>query len=136
MKISPFLTDIAKDYNPKIEYVAFSDLSFLSDRPLGVAWRKDPNIEWYAIDIDRDRLICPHQVLFVLYHELGHIVNYHLGYRHYFGSKSIHEEDANNWAFREMGMIDETGQVKPKNEVCYQCMKTRSKSCLKELNIE
>jgi len=135
MKISPFLTDIAKKYNPKIEYVAFSDLRYLKESPLGIAWRKDPNVESYMIDIDKDRLICPHQVFFVLYHELGHVVHYHLGYRHYTGSKSIHEEESNNWAFKEMGMINEQGQVKQECKLCYKCMKANSKVCLKGIDL-
>jgi len=131
MEISPFLTEIARDYNRHIEHVAFEDLTFLKDRPLGVAWQKRP--QNFFIDIDRDRLLCPHQVLFVFYHELGHIQQYHLGYRHFMGGKSEHEMEADAWAFKEMKMINDLGQVKPECRICFRCMKARSRVCLKKI---
>jgi len=129
MEISPFLIEIAHDYNPYIKYVAFNDLTYLKDRPLGIAWQKNPQV--YVIEIDRERLICPHQVLFALYHELGHIMQWHLGYRHFLGARSYQEEEADTWAFREMGIIDEHGQARVQNETCYRCLKVRSKVCLR-----
>jgi hypothetical protein len=129
MEKSPFLTEIAQDYNPHIEYVSFGDLTYLRSRPLGVAWQRQP--ERYAINIDRERLLCPHQVLFVLYHELGHIMQWHLGYRHYLVAGSYREEEADTWALKEMGLLDKHGHVKRENETCYRCFKTGSKICLK-----
>jgi len=133
MRVSPFLTAIAKDYNPNIEYVAFCDLSKRSKKAQGIAWGKK-NTQWHAIEIDEKGLICPHQILYIFFHELGHIVNHHLGYRYFTGSRSLHEEEADTWAFREMGMIDERGQVKEESKICYQCMKAKSKTCLKKIN--
>lgn len=129
MEISPFLTDIGKDYNPKIKYVAFCDLG----EYLGEAQRRQ-SFESYKIFINKDKLICPYQILQTFYHEIGHIVLYHLGYRYYLknsSDNSVHEAEADNWAFNEMGMLDELGRVKEENELCFKCINTRSKNCLK-----
>jgi hypothetical protein len=128
MKISPFLTAIAKDYKPQIA-VGFGDLTFLKDKPLGIAWQRNPN--QYEIEIDRNRLICPHQVLYVFYHELGHIVRWHVGYRRYLIGRDYYEDEADNFAFAEMGIMCERGEIKEENKLCYQCMKARSEICLK-----
>ncbi|MDD5451510.1 MAG: hypothetical protein PHT49_06395 [Desulfovibrionales bacterium] len=129
MQISPFLTDIAKSYNPKVEYVAFCDLP---GRQLGEAGRPRA-IEEYKILIDRNKLICPYQVLFILFHEIGHIELYHLGYRFYKGNHSNHEEQADNWAFNQMGIMDNQGRVKEEEILCLKCIKERSRKCLKGL---
>ena len=134
MKISPFLTDIARGYNPHVECVGFDDLTNLKRKPLGIAWQRYSQV--YYIEIDRERLICPHQVLYVLFHELGHINQWHLGYRHFLGGRSYQEEEADNWAFEKMGMINKQGQVKEESKLCYQCMETKSKVCLKGFDIE
>jgi hypothetical protein len=130
MKISPFLTAIAKDYKPQI-VVGFGDLTFLKTKPLGIAWQRNP--KHYEIQIDRNRLICPHQVLYVFYHELGHITRWHVGYRRYLCSGSFHENEADNFAFAEMGMITERGEVKEQCKLCHQCMKAKSEICLKKI---
>jgi hypothetical protein len=132
MEISPFLSEIARGYNGAIEYVGFEDLSRVPRKPFGVTWaRKDR--EWYAIEIDRDRLPCPFQVFFVFFHELGHIVYYHLGYRFFTGNASLQEREADSWAFSRMGMIDDQGRIKEENRLCYDCIRGSSRVCLKDL---
>ena len=118
MQISPFLTAIAKDYNSHVEYVGLHDLTYLKDKPLGIAWQKSPQV--YVIEIDIERLICPQQVLFVCYHELGHINEWHLGYRRYLGARSYQEEEADNWAFQKMGMVDKQGNIKEECRICHK----------------
>jgi hypothetical protein len=130
MKISPFLTAIARDYKPQI-VVGFGDLTFLKTKPLGIAWQWNP--KHYEIQIDRNRLICPHQVLYMFYHELGHIIRGHVGYRRCSRGRPFHEEEANNFAFAEMGMLSERGEVKEECTFCYQCMKAKSEICLKKI---
>jgi hypothetical protein len=131
MEISPFLSEIARGYNGAIEYVGFEDLSRVPRKPFGVVWaRRD--CEWYAIEIDEKRLVCPFQVLFVFFHELGHIVRYHLGYKYFNGSGSAQEMEADDWAFSRMGIKGERGQIREELKACYECMKTSSRICLKD----
>jgi Domain of unknown function (DUF955). len=104
---------------------------------LGYAWvrRKKIGVETYRITVDRDQLICPYQVLFILYHEIGHIVLFHLGYRYYTkdpSEKSLQEDEADDWAHKQMGIVDENGSPKKEYRLCYKCTKTKSKHCLKK----
>jgi hypothetical protein len=133
MKLSPFLTSIARDYEAQIAAVYFEDLSKVAGEPLGMAYFWRPST--YYISIDCERLICPHQVLYALFHEMGHIVQYHLGYRRFLGAESYREEEADAWAFRKMGMIDECGNVEPECAICYECMRRRSRTCLKHFEM-
>ena len=131
MQVSPFLTDIAKSYNSAVQYVAFCDLD---GRCLGEVQARR-SFESYRIHIDRDRMICPHQVLFMFFHEIGHIVCDHMGYRYYRLPGVYLERGADEWAFMEMGMLDKQWQVKEENKACYDCMNQRSKRCLKGLDL-
>lgn len=128
MQISHWLTDIAQSFNPKIEYVSFESL-----KAMRAAVCRDPNkIESYHIVIDKDQMICPFQVLHAFYHELGHIERFDLGYMRHKRSKADQEAGADWFAFNHLGMIDKYGQVKKEYRACYDCMKNRSKMCLKE----
>jgi len=134
MKINSFLTAIAKDYNPKIEYVMFCPLQF--DHCGEVHRRK--SVEQYRILIDREKLSCPYSVIFTLFHEVGHIALGHLGYmkKHYEENQNAAEAEVDGWAFHRMGLMDKHGQVKEEHKFCYECHKTRSLVCLKESNKE
>ena len=125
MQISPFLTDIAKSYNPKIEYVAFCDLA---GRYIGLAQGRG-SFEAYRVLIDRNRLPCLYRQLHIFFHEVGHVVLDHVG------TKSSHpnELEADIWAFHRMGIIDAGGRVKEENRACYTCILEQSKACLKAL---
>ncbi len=122
------MTEIAKSYNPKVEYVAFCGLE---GKHLGMAQGRQ-SFESYRIFIDKEKLICPYQVLFILFHEIAHIELYHLGYRFYKGTHTDQEEQADNWAFNQMGIIDR-GKVKEEGILCLKCIKERSQKCLKGL---
>jgi hypothetical protein len=118
-----FLTNIAKEYNEKILSVAFVNLS--DEHCFGHAHRSVHSTEEYWICIDKSRLICPSQVFFVLYHEIAHIVNFHLGYlycRNSSTEKENKEKQADIWAFKEMGIMDAQGIINPENIVCYKCI--------------
>jgi hypothetical protein len=131
METNFFLTQIAQKYNPKIKSVEVCDLAGIC---LGAAQKKI-GVETYRITIDRDRLICPYQVLFTLYHEVGHIVLFHLGYRYYTkdsSEKLLQEDEADDWAHKQMGIVDENGSPKKEYSLCYKCTKTKSKHCLKK----
>jgi hypothetical protein len=129
MKINPFLTAIARDYNLKVEYVAFCPLQF--DHFGEVHRRK--SVEQYRILIDRERLSCPYSIIFTLFHEVGHVALGHLGYmkKHYEENQGTAEAEVDDWAFYRMGLIDAGGQVKEEHRLCYECHKTRSMACLK-----
>ena len=131
MKKNSFLTGLAKKYAPKIEYVAFCEL----EAKFGEARRKE-SYEVYKILIDPNRAICFLRVLFILFHEIGHIVLFHLGYRYYMKNESSYypkEVEADLWAFEQIGIIDKQGSVRKKYKACHSCMLTRSKKCLKGL---
>jgi len=130
LRISPFLSDIARGYNSKTEYVAFCKL----DKDLGQA-RRSFEKETYRILLDPTKIICPIQMLFAFYHEIAHIELFHLGYKHY--PKSTDERidkelQADHWAFKEMGTFDSSGIVKKEDETCYNCIRLWSKTCAKK----
>jgi hypothetical protein len=128
---SPFLTAIAKDYNPRIESVSFGDLSLLKSSPLGIAWQHAPGS--YIIQIDKARLVCAYQVLYVFYHELGHILAGHVHYQRALGGADVYREiEADAFAFREMRLIDSRGHVNEETRLCYSCFCSKSKVCLKK----
>ena len=120
------LTSIAKEYNLNIDHVAFCRLP---DRRLGTVYRSHDAVEKYRIYIDRGKLACPFQILFVLFHELGHIALYHLGYRYGFYCESLRKEymenEAHAWAFKEMGVVNSQGNIYDKYRACYECVMGR-----------
>ena len=133
---SPFLKSIAQDYNPRIKSVSFGDLSLLKSSPLGIAWQHAPGK--YMIEIDKARLVCPYQVLYVFYHELGHIMCGHIAsyHRALGGLNPYREIEADRWAWKEMGLIDIHGNINEETRVCYECMISRSKVCLTPISTE
>ncbi len=126
MRKSDFLTDIAQNYEPKIEAVFFCNEKCLPKGVFGMA-NALPSLEWYRILIHNKLLFCPIRSFWTFFHELGHIVLGHFG-RMDDGSE---ERAAGEWAFREMGTIDQEGKIKKENAFCYVCLSTYSKSCLK-----
>jgi len=134
MNKSEFLSDIAKKYSPQIEYVAFEAAR---DGGFGEARRSRNDLEKYYIHIDKNRLICSYQILYVFFHEIGHIVNFHLGYK-YFNkkySKEDKENEASIWAFKEMGMIDNMGNIKEEKKACHECMAKLCDKCLRGFKV-
>ena len=132
MKINSFLTDIAKSFSPEIEYVAFCDFK---DSHLGEVQQR-PGRDAYWILIDKNKLPCALSVIFVMFHEVGHVLHGDVGAIHRsFTDWSDTEAKADNWAFHQMGLTDEIGQVSKENKPCYECHKARSNKCLKGLNI-
>ena len=127
-----FLTEIAKKYNPKIEYVEFCKLP--ADY-LGLA-QKRQSVEAYRILIDKDKLACPYRILATLFHEIGHIVLGHLQleYRYYADSpvKLAKEREADRFAFEKLGIVDGYGRPFIKYKDCYNCIATKSENCLKK----
>jgi len=118
--ISTFLTQIAQDYDPRIKTVGFTDLSDYKGSPRGIIWRRMAG--QYIIEIDADRLQCVHKILFVLFHELGHVKLGHLHNRAYGALRDdFQETEADRWAFEQLGMT----------EICQRCINTSSKICLK-----
>ncbi|MBW2341225.1 MAG: hypothetical protein JRF50_12930 [Deltaproteobacteria bacterium] len=134
MRINAFLTDLAQSYNPKIEYVAFCDLS---GRLGGV--RKGEGFETYRIDIDQKKLPCLYFVFFVFFHEVGHILFKHSTHADFFNCNEVRiaaEAAADIFALHEMGLVDDQGRDNEEFEICIRCYKTRSMKCLKESNIQ
>ena len=111
--------------------MAFDDLN---GEYLGLALPRT-SLHGYEIIIDKDKLVCTHKVLYIFYHELGHIVRRHFGTNNSNGGRALKEEDADGWAFKEMGMLDGLRRVKKECEACYRCMKSQSRICLRESKI-
>lgn len=118
-----FLTSIAQGHHPGIKSVEFEPLACH-----GVVY-KTPKTGTYVISIDPDRTLCAYFRIFVLFHEVAHVVKYHLGYRKYMMRSSDKESEADNWAFERMGISDRPADP---NRLCCRCMKERSKVCLRE----
>lgn len=130
MEVNQFLTDIAKGHNPRIEGVTFEDLR---GEAYGIAGR-DREKKSYWISIDNTRLICPYQILFVLFHEVGHIRHNHLEGSIYLRSplpRDKKEKEAHQWAFKQTGLLDNTGKPKEGYRECFECLRLLSTKCLK-----
>jgi hypothetical protein len=115
--ISDSLTKIAKGYCGKIEYVAFVPLD--AETLAGIV--RGSSSETYGILIDDKKQPCFHRATFCMYHEIGHIELFHLGYLFFHGDPVFKEAEADRWAFSQMGKLDET---------CRTCMAKRSAHCL------
>ena len=124
-----FFTEIAKDYNAKIEAVAFGKLEkYLKGKVIHSSFR-----DTYFIDIDDEKMRCVYQILFVLFHEIAHIQLFHLGYRYHCdpGLKEAREVEADQWGFKELGVIDHMNRPTADNKLCHKCITTNSAVCLK-----
>lgn len=135
MMTSEFLTDIAKGFNDKIEQVRFEKLG------LGHLGRVYPseNRNSYRILIDRGKLRCSFQAFFVLFHEIAHIELFHLGYRFYLSDEYLRkgrEKEADEWAFKQIGVVKSNGNINDADKVCLQCLRSIPKHCLKGLPLE
>jgi len=130
MRKSPFLSDIAKQYDPKIDHVSFCLPGLIENCNGQVFARK--SVEEYRILIDENLLFCANRVLWVFFHEVGHIVLGHLKLTdsERFSKKLKLEGAADEWAFNQMGIFDNQGQVK--NIPCFNCIKDFSLKCRKE----
>jgi len=128
MKKSDFLTDLAKQYNSKIEAVYFCSEKYSSNGFWGMA-NALPNLQWYRILLNDKLLFCPIFALGIFFHEVGHIVLNHFGQM----DSESEERAAEEWSFREMGTVDQEGKIKKENAFCYVCISIRSRKCLKDL---
>lgn len=126
--ISPFLSDIAKDHDARIEYVMFTVVPL--DGAFGMVQRKT-TVDAYRILIDRQRNPCTNRILFTFYHEVGHVILNHLNpnCQTHVAYRGM-EMAADQWAFAQMGMIDACGCPRPERKVCYGCMATQARKCL------
>jgi len=124
------LLDIAKGYNLKIKEVFFCLPELIENNKGMVFASKSP--EKYRILLDENLLFCANQVLFTFFHEVGHIILKHLIRTEVerFIFKLDWEKAANEWAFNQMGIVDQQGQVKG-NAHCLECIKCFSRKCLR-----
>jgi hypothetical protein len=120
MRISAFLTQIAQDCDSRIRAVGFEDLTGVKGKPLGIIWRRKAG--QYVVEIDEQRLVCPHKILWALFHELAHLKLHHIDRRYCSGNKDAQELAANLWAFEAMDIT----------RVCQSCIDQWSPICLKE----
>lgn len=115
--INPFLTEIAKDHVPEVEYVAVTELEKKWGRVCACRSK-----EVYRIFIDPAAMDCPHKALYVLFHEIGHVKLGHLLPRENKPEKDVMERDADRFAYSAMKICFR----------CWVCMETRSNQCVKE----
>jgi len=123
-------TALAKKYNPNIDYVEFS---WLEENLFGIAARSSSHREKYRILIDRKKTYCPVHLFFVFFHEVGHIVLDHLGYKYHAKncSKEGKEAEADSWAFKELGIMDSQGKINEGYRICYGHITGQGKGCEK-----
>jgi hypothetical protein len=130
MMKSLFLTEIAKDYNTDIEAVEFRVLEKDMMGKVVTSKLRDA----YIIYIDREKTKCVHRTMFVLFHEIAHIQLFHLGYKFYLSDRTLREAregEADRWALKELGVIDNINRPTPDNISCHECLTTNSILCLK-----
>jgi len=133
---SEFLTKIAKELNSKIDSVEFGDAGENALASVCGTVR-GPEAYWITIKA-RHVPQCPHFSLWALYHEVCHTHQAQKGFRQATSTleqKQGSEKEADEYAFRKMGMICNNGRLNPKTETCYWCIETRSKVCLKGFNL-
>ena len=134
--ISEFLTDIAKGFNDKIEQVRCEKLEPGHLGRVNASGDRDG----YRILIDREKLRCSFQTFFVLFHEIAHIELFHLGYRISLASDEYRregrEKEADEWAFKQLGIVKSNGNINDADKVCLQCLRSIPKHCLKGLPLE
>lgn len=132
---SEFLTDIAKGFNDKIKQVQFEKLE---PGLLGKVYGSE-NRDSYRILIDRAKLHCSFQTLFVLFHEIAHVELFHLGYRFYLSDEHLREgreKEADEWAFKQLGVVTSNRNVNDADKVCLQCLRSVPGHCLKGLRFD
>ena len=127
---SPFLSRIAKDYNSGVEAVEFKTLEKDMVGKVVASKLRDA----YRIFIDKEKMKCAYQTMFVLYHEIAHIELFHLGYKFYLSCatlKEAREKEADHWALNKLGAIDAAGKPIKNNMACHECLINNSQICLK-----
>lgn len=124
---SEILTDLAKKYNPNIDYVQFCRMEEFR----GLAQRSSNHKEKYRILIDRNRLPCIIMLSFVFFHEVGHIVLGHLEYVYQAKncSKNEREAEADSWALKELCITDSHGKINEGCRTCYEHITGKSWGC-------
>lgn len=132
---SEFLTNIAKGFNDKIEHVRFEKLEPGHLGRVNASGDRDG----YRILIDRGKLRCSFQTFFVLFHEIAHIELFHVGYRFYLADENHREgreKEADEWAFKQLGVVKSNGYINDTDRVCFQCLQSIPKHCSKGLPLE
>jgi len=132
---SEFLTDIAKGSNEKIEQVRFEKLEPGHLGRVNASGDRDG----YRILIDREKLRCSFQIFFVLFHEIAHIELFHVGYRFYLSDEYLREgreKEADEWAFKQLGVVTSNGNINDADKVCLQCLQSIPEYCLKGLPLK
>jgi len=131
---SEFLTEIAKGYDSRIVAVTLLSQRYLRGRAFRV--ESVYEVGSMKIELRTDNHICEHHLLHTFFHEVGHVA---LGHCDRGTLKLTHVEvevEAEDWAFRQTGMVDHNGQVKQVNETCYYCIDRKLKTCLKGFNFQ
>jgi hypothetical protein len=81
----------------------------------------------YLIQIDKEKMRCINHIFFILFHEIGHVQHGHFGDTFHSSDelfKKAREEEADRWAFKELGMIDNENRPTADSILCYECLKT------------
>ena len=85
------------------------------------------------IFIDKEKMRCTKHIFFVLFHEIGHAQLHFLDKWQPVDElfKKKKEKEANRWAFKELGMIDNENRINDGNILCYVCLQTNLPLCNK-----
>lgn len=129
--ISTFLSDIAKKYNKNIKFVMFAKLT---GGHAGIVFARK-SFESYEIHIDAQKMPCISHIFRALFHEIAHIVLSHFDYSsdEYLVVIKEQEAEADMWAFQEIGIFDEGGNIKEGKILCFKCLQSQMQTCLKNI---
>jgi hypothetical protein len=121
--INDFLTEIVKEDDSRIRYVMFDP----NIQTLGEANAfKDGS---FRILLNGDKLSCFYKLMFILHHEVGHVILGHFNGR---GSSLIREEaEADEYAVCRQGLCDDKNRIKEEWVTCARCMLEKREDCLK-----
>ena len=115
---------IAKEHNPDIISVKFQNFA---GKTLGTTY-KHPDTYKYYIAIHSD-IPCNRFALFVFYHELAHVLLYHIGYRCHTLTTKQKEEEADLWAFNKLKFFSQDRKVNNDYNKCMICLTERGSDC-------
>ncbi|MCX5855626.1 MAG: hypothetical protein NTZ24_13830 [Deltaproteobacteria bacterium] len=129
--ISPFLSDIAKKYNKNIQFVMFLKLP---GNQAGMVFSRK-SFRSHEILIDDRKMPCVYHIFHTLFHEIAHVVLSHFDYssNEFIVTIEEQEKEADIWAFQEIGIYDEVGSIKEGEMVCFKCLQSRIRTCMKKI---
>ena len=130
MSKNPFLSELARRQDPRVEHVSLCELP---PSYKGMAQKREEEANYYIL-IDPEKLACPFHMMFIFYHELAHIVLGHVDLDRPARSgivRAAKEMEADIFALHQLGVVDGQGVIPEKHRRCLQCYLEEPKACAK-----